>query len=80
MDPKTLQAVTSKVARRFPEVAGIKPQIKRQPVPKELAGTPPNYLLLYKMQANGPTGKNISRIVRVIVSPQGKVLKMTTSR
>ncbi len=80
LDPKLLQAIHQKVIRRFPEVSRVKPQVKRQRPPDAPPGTASNYLLLYKTTARGPGGRSIPRVVRVVVSPQGKVIKMTTSR
>ncbi len=81
MDAKVLKTITEKVSRKFPEVANIKPQVKKQPKPENVRGQfTTNTLLLYKTQMNGPKGKPLPRIVRVVVSPQGKILKMTTSK
>ncbi len=81
LDKKTLEAITIKVARRFPEVAEKKPVVKKQANPTGQAlNATNNFLLLYKTQAAGPQGRSIPRIVRVVVSPDGKIIKMTTSR
>ncbi len=81
VDAKTIKTITLKVSRKFPEVANIKPRVKKQPKPENAKGpVTPNTLLLYKTQMKGPKGKSLPRIVRVVVSPQGKILKMTTSK
>jgi len=81
VDSKTIKTITLKVSRKFPEVVKIKPQVKKQPKPENSKGKEsPNTLLLYKTQIKGPQGKSIPRVVRVVVSPQGKIIKMTTSK
>ncbi len=81
MDAKTLKEITLKVSRKFPEVAKTKPQVKKQPKPENAKGRfTPNTLLLYKTKMEGPRGRSFPRVVRVVVSPEGKILKMTTSK
>ena len=81
MDAKTLQKITLKVSRKFPEVANIKPQVKKQSNLDNVKGQfTPNTLLLYKTRMQGPNGRSFPRIVRVVVSPEGKIQKMTTSK
>lgn len=85
MDPKVLESITKHVYSRFPEVAGIKPTVRKQPKPnsqkRPFAGTDKqNYLLTFKGTASGPGGQNIQRLVRVVASPSGKIVKITTSK
>ncbi len=80
LDAKRLQTIQQMIIRRFPEVDGIKPQIRRQRPPDAPPDSAVNYLLIYKTRARGPGGRTIPRIVRVVVSPQGKIIKITTSR
>ncbi|HFC09360.1 MAG TPA: hypothetical protein ENJ54_05855 [Chloroflexi bacterium] len=72
LSPETLQAVTRKVARKFPEVRGIKPTVRREG--EALVR------LIYRTEAETADGHKIIRRVRVVVTPEGKILKMTTSR
>ncbi|MBL7162812.1 MAG: hypothetical protein ISS57_09425 [Anaerolineales bacterium] len=81
MDAKIIKTITNKVSQKFPEVLNVKPQVKKQPKPENSKGqNTPNFLLLYKTQAKNPKGKSIPRVVRVVVSPHGKIIKMTTSK
>lgn len=81
MDPKVVEAITRKVVRRFPEVEGKKPRVKRQKPPASTQGQPDSrFLLTYRGSAAGPNGKTIPRWVRVVASEKGKIIKITTSR
>ncbi len=77
VDTKTIQAINKKVAQRFPEVARAKPKVQQQKSPGK---KDPNYLLIYKAQVKGPGGEIIPRNVRVVATPSGKIIKMSTSR
>ena len=84
MDPKALENITKQIHSRFPEVAGKKPTVRKQPQPnsKKRRGSPDNqnYLLTFKGKAKGPGGQDIQRLVRVVASPSGKIIKITTSK
>jgi hypothetical protein len=84
MDAKLVQAISKDIYRRFPEVSGVKPKVRRQDMPhaKSIAAST-TYLLTFQSVAHTVTGdgsKSIPRWVRVVVSEQGKILKVTTSR
>ena len=81
MHPEIIEEICKKIYRKFPEVTGVKPKVRKQPVPKD-APKPnePVYLVTFNTQARGPGGKIIPRWVRVAVSPTGKIKKTTTSR
>jgi hypothetical protein len=81
MDPEIVEEISEKIYRKFPEVAGIKPKVRKQPVPKN-APKPktPTYLITFNRNMRGPGGKSIPRWVRVAVTPRGKIIKTTTSR
>ncbi len=81
MDPKIVTSISKQVYRRFPEVNGKKPKIRKQPLPK--SGPPNktrNFLLTYRGKVVGPGGRTIPRLIRVVANPHGKILKMSTSR
>jgi hypothetical protein len=85
MEPKKIESITSDIHRRFPEVAGIKPKVRKQPIPKSqgsksVPSDEQNYLLTFKTTVQGPGGQPIPRMVRVVASPKGKIIKVTTSR
>jgi len=81
MHPEIVEEISEKIYRKFPEVAGIKPKVRKQPVPKD-APKPkePTYLITFNRNVKGPHGNIIPRWVRVAVTPQGKIIKTTTSR
>jgi|WetSurMetagenome_2_1015567.scaffolds.fasta_scaffold1015795_2 hypothetical protein len=72
MDHKQLESICSQVYQRFPEVKGVQPKIS----------TPGDSqtLLIFSGKATTADGKTITRNVRVVVGPTGKIVKMTTSR
>ena len=79
MEQKIVKNISEKVSKKFPEVSGKKPSVKRQPTPKSQPSTE-TFLLVYKGSAVGPAGKNIPRQVRVVANASGKIIKMTTSK
>lgn len=79
MDDRQLKTISSQVSRKFPEVAGAKPRVKRQSSEKSKS-SPATYLLTYRGKAKTADGKSITRIVRVTASDTGKIIKMSTSR
>ncbi len=86
LDPKILAAITKKVERQFPEVAGNKPDVRVQHPPQAknttvAQDTPPIlYLVTFRGSMMSPVGKSIQRLVRVVLNPDGKIIKITTSR
>lgn len=85
MDPKTIETISQDIYRRFPEVAGVRPKVRKQPIPKSEGNLyiPPekrNYLVTFTIDVKGPGGQVIPRWVRVVVSPKGKIIKTTTSK
>lgn len=81
MDQKLVNTVSKKVYRRFPEVNGKKPKIRRQAAPKgKKSNSKTTYLLTYLGKANVQGGKTINRYVRVVADDKGKIIKITTSR
>ena len=81
MDPEIIEEICDVIYRKFPEVSGVKPKVRKQPVPKD-APKPkePVYLVTFNTQVRGPGGKIIPRWVRVSVTLSGKIKKTTTSR
>jgi hypothetical protein len=84
VEAKTIETISKNVHRRYPEVSGTKPTVRKQPIPKsaqnKITAAKPNYLLTYKKEAKGPLGKSIPCWVRVVATPDGKILKITTSK
>ncbi len=79
MDPKSIDSVCKQIYRRFPDLAGSKPKVTAQKLAGESAPSS-NYLFVFKGQGTTQTGQAISRIVRAVVSKEGKIIKVTTSR
>ena len=42
MHPEIIEEICEKVYRKFPEVSGIKPKVRKQPVPKDAPKAAPN--------------------------------------
>lgn len=80
MDPKTLKSVTAQVYRKFPEMDGSKPTVRRQNSSQKTVTQAPTYLLVFHKRVPIDEQRSMSRYVRVVVSEQGKILKILTSR
>ncbi len=80
MDPKQVQMICSKVYAQFPEVAGVRPKVRLQPLQARSARSAPRmYLLTFHVTVAGPGGKRIPRWVRVTSDVQGRIIKISTS-
>lgn len=86
LDPKIINNVSEKVYKRFPEISGTKPSIKKQGVAKKnprneysLSGSS-SFLLTYRGTVEVANGRKMERWIRVVVNEHGNILKMTTSR
>jgi hypothetical protein len=83
MDPKTIQKISTQVYRQFPEVSGVKPKVRPRPASGKSSsqnGSSETYLLTFQGMASLGSGKSMPRLVRVVATPQGKILKISTSR
>lgn len=79
MNADILKSISTQVFRRFPELEGTKPKVQPQSTPKSLSEQM-NYLIIYKGVVKTTEGKSVQRIVRIVATSKGKILKMTTSR
>ena len=77
MDPKLIEKITRKVLAKFPELKGSKPKVKKSKVP---SAQQENYVLTYNIISTDIRGNKIPRHVRVVADPNGKIIKMSTSR
>lgn len=77
MQRDMLATVTHQVARSFPEMANVRPTVRRQ---EGSSGGPEHFLLVYKGRAELPDGRTIHRIVRVVVDESGRIVRMSTSK
>jgi hypothetical protein len=77
MDKGTLEQVSRHVAKKFPEMAGVRPTIRRQ---GNSSSDDACFVLTYKGKAELPGGRKMSRIVRVVANESGRVIRMSTSK
>ncbi len=75
-----IETISRQVYRQFPEVKDTRPAVQNQPAPKTATAGSACYLLTYRGRGQGPGGRAIPRIVRVVADGRGKVLKVSTSR
>lgn len=76
MEARLVKSISSHVYRQFPEVKGIKPKVRLQ----SGSGDSSKYLLTFQGEVLTSTGKAMPRLVRVVASGGGDILKITTSR
>ncbi len=75
MDSKAVRRVTAEVCRRFPEMKGCRPGVKRR-----RNGKGEQFELTYKGAVSLPGGRKMTRVVRVVATPEGRVMRMSTSK
>ena len=75
MKAKTIDKVSAEVYRKHPDIEGVKPKI----TPRE-GSSSSDTLLVYQKKVSGPGGKSINRIVRAVVSEEGEIKKISTSK
>jgi hypothetical protein len=81
MNQDLIKAINQEVYRRFPDFSGVRPKVQSQRAAK--ADAKPGeagFLLTYQTSVEVQGSKRLPRWVRVVVSPQGKIQKITTSR
>jgi hypothetical protein len=81
MDSKLVDSISKQIYKRFPEVDGKKPKVRRQTSnsgnKSKSTGT---YLLTFQGKAKVQGGKTINRYIRVVADDEGKIIKVSTSR
>lgn len=81
MDSKLVDSISKQIYKRFPEVEGKKPKVRRQASnsgnKSKSTGT---YLLTFQGKAKVQGGKTINRYIRVVADDEGKIIKVSTSR
>jgi hypothetical protein len=75
-----IETISKQVYRQFPEVQNTRPAVQSQSGAKAVAASGDHFVLTFKGLGQGPGGKSIARIVRVVADERGKILKMSTSR
>ena len=76
MDKSTIAKLTKQVTRKFPEMEGVRPGLKRTCDSNHGV----KYELTYKGSAKLPGGKTMRRVVRVVADEKGRILRMSTSK
>jgi len=79
MNPEIQKSISQQIYHQFPEVAGCKPTIRKQPNPKH-PDTHLTYLLTYRNSVTTADGKILPCLVRVVASEKGKIIKISSSR
>ena len=80
LTPAQIESIAQQVYHQFPEVQDLRPTVQNQPGAKSVAPATDRFVLTFKGHGQGPGGKNIPRIVRVIADERGKIIKISTSR
>jgi|WetSurMetagenome_2_1015567.scaffolds.fasta_scaffold1329174_2 hypothetical protein len=75
-----IDQIAQQVHRQFPEVQDVRPTVQNQPGAKSVEAAADRFVLTFKGRGQGPGGKSIPRIVRVIADERGKIIKISTSR
>lgn len=78
-----VQTITSEVCRQMPELKGVQPVVTPQAPPQAKApglSAEARFLLTYTSTRRLPDGSELSRVVRVVASASGTVIKISTSR
>jgi hypothetical protein len=69
---EAVEEVTRTVVRQVPEMDGVRPAVKTDEGPR--------YVMTFKGELDLPDGNTMKRIVRVVASEKGDVIRMSTSR
>ena len=77
MENSAVQKVNQEIYRRYPEFSGVRPEIQSA---GSAGSDKSGYLLTYKVQGVAANDRKITRYLRVNVSPQGNIVKVSTSR
>jgi hypothetical protein len=75
MDADILSRICAQIYVKYPEVKGVRPKVHAQ---TKVGGT--NHLLIFTGSAKASGGKVLSRVLRVVVTDEGKIIKVTTSK
>ena len=81
MEQKLFHDVCQEIYHKFPQLSGCKPTIKQQ-AHSTTSGNESgmNYLLVFTNKGKPKNELPVVTWVRVLVSEQGKILKLTSSR
>lgn len=76
MEARLVKVISTQVYRQFPEVKGVRPKVRVQ----SGSGDNSKFLLTFQGEVKTASGKSMPRLVRVVASAGGNILKITTSR
>ncbi len=79
-EKETLEKISAKIYKLFPDFQGIKPKIRKRPKDEKTGESPPGHLFIYRKEVTGPDGQPITRLVRVVISEEGKIGKISASK
>jgi hypothetical protein len=81
MNEKLVENICREVYGRFPELRGKRPRVQSFSLERNsVPNASPKFLLTFQGHATTATNKALPYLVRVVVSAQGKILKMSMSR
>jgi hypothetical protein len=90
LDPELIQTLSEQIQRQFPQVAGRQPTVRAQYGPAQTTARqakritteaePTTYLLTFNGRVELAEHMALNTWVRVVVSSQGQIIKITTSR
>jgi hypothetical protein len=81
MNERLVANICREVYRRFPELRGKRPRVQSFSLERNSSpNASAKYLLTFQGKATTATNKTLPYNVRVVVSAQGKILKMNMSR
>ncbi|NLG96378.1 MAG: hypothetical protein GX491_03360 [Chloroflexi bacterium] len=72
MNRQMIKEICQQVYKRFPQVAGCEPKAESRPEGQTL--------LIFQGASKTADGRSIAHTIRVLVSTDGKILRMTTSK
>lgn len=80
MDQTLYKKVIDQIYHRYPEFSGVRPKVRLQKATTDNSSE--NQAYLFTFQKNIPLNENkfLQRYMRVVVSQQGKIIKVSTSR
>jgi len=78
MDQSLLQKVNREIYRKYPEFDGVNPVVQSSPV-AQFSGKEQVYALTYHRIVVISNNRRMERVLRVSVSAQGKIQKVSTS-
>lgn len=81
MNDRLITNICKEVYQRYPEMLGIRPKIQIYSSDSARSSSPsPKYLLVFRGKGETATQKSVPVFLRVVVTEQGKILRMSMSR